>query len=53
MPLVVAGKLSPKHLRTIHWNDDIPMRVDARLEVVKKRALELRGFLDLIQEGGE
>jgi uncharacterized protein YecT (DUF1311 family) len=31
----------------------IPMRVDARMEVVKKRALELKGFLDLIQEGEE
>src|SRR3979409_122907 len=30
----------------------IPMRIDARMEVVKKRALELKGFLDLIQEGG-
>ena len=31
----------------------IPMRIDARMEVVKKRTLELKGFLDLIQEGGE
>jgi uncharacterized protein YecT (DUF1311 family) len=31
----------------------IPMRIDARMEVVQKRALELKGFLDLIQEGGE
>ncbi len=31
----------------------IPMRIDARMEVVKKRALELKGFLDLAQEGGE
>ena len=31
----------------------IPMRIDARMEVVKKRALELKGFLDLVQEGGE
>jgi uncharacterized protein YecT (DUF1311 family) len=31
----------------------IPMRIDARMEVVKKRALELKGFLDLIQEGEE
>jgi uncharacterized protein YecT (DUF1311 family) len=31
----------------------IPMRVDARMEVVKKRALELKGYLDLIQEGEE
>jgi len=31
----------------------IPMRIDARMELVKKRALELKGFLDLIQEGGE
>jgi uncharacterized protein YecT (DUF1311 family) len=31
----------------------IPMRIDARMEVIKKRALELKGFLDLIQEGGE
>jgi uncharacterized protein YecT (DUF1311 family) len=31
----------------------IPMRIDARMEVVKKRALELQGFLDLVQEGGE
>lgn len=29
----------------------IPMRVDARMEVVKKRALELKGYLDLITEG--
>ena len=28
-----------------------PMRIDARMEVIKKRALELKGFLDLIQEG--
>jgi uncharacterized protein YecT (DUF1311 family) len=31
----------------------IPMRIDARMEVIKKRALELKGFLDLAQEGGE
>ena len=31
----------------------IPMRIDARMEVVKKRALELKGFLDLVQEGEE
>jgi uncharacterized protein YecT (DUF1311 family) len=31
----------------------IPMRIDARMEVVKKRALELKGFLDLVKEGGE
>lgn len=31
----------------------IPMRIDARMEVVKKRALELKGFLDLVREGGE
>lgn len=31
----------------------IPMRIDARLEVIKKRALELKGHLDLFQEGGE
>jgi uncharacterized protein YecT (DUF1311 family) len=31
----------------------IPLRIDARMEVIKKRALELKGFLDLIQEGGE
>jgi len=31
----------------------IPMRIDARMEVVKKRAQELRGFLDLVQEGEE
>ena len=29
----------------------IPMRVDARLDVIKKRALELKGYLDLITEG--
>jgi uncharacterized protein YecT (DUF1311 family) len=29
----------------------IPMRIDARLEVIKKRALELKGYLDLITEG--
>jgi uncharacterized protein YecT (DUF1311 family) len=31
----------------------IPMRIDARMEVVKKRAVELKDFLDLVQEGGE
>src|SRR5260221_6185046 len=31
----------------------IPMRIDARMEVIKKRALQLKGFLDLVQEGGE
>jgi uncharacterized protein YecT (DUF1311 family) len=31
----------------------IPMRIDARMEVIKKRALELKGFLELIQEGEE
>src|SRR4030081_3905031 len=31
----------------------IPMRVDARMEVVKQRAQELKGYLDLIQEGEE
>ncbi|MDX6385307.1 MAG: hypothetical protein QOK48_2880 [Blastocatellia bacterium] len=31
----------------------IPMRVDARMEIVKRRALELKGYLDLIQEGEE
>jgi hypothetical protein len=30
----------------------LPMRFDARMEVVKKRALELKSFLDLVQEGG-
>jgi uncharacterized protein YecT (DUF1311 family) len=30
----------------------IPMRIDAHMEVIKKRALELKGFLDLVQEGG-
>ena len=29
----------------------IPMRIDARMEVVKKRALELKGYLDLVTEG--
>jgi hypothetical protein len=29
----------------------IPMRIDARMEVVKKRAQELKGYLELIQEG--
>jgi len=29
----------------------IPMRVDARMEVVKKRALELKGYQDLVTEG--
>lgn len=31
----------------------IPMRIDARMEVIKKRALQLKGYLELIQEGGE
>ena len=31
----------------------IPMRVDARMEVIKKRALELKGYVDLVQESGE
>ena len=31
----------------------IPMRIDARMEVIKKRALQLKGFLELIQEGEE
>jgi len=31
----------------------IPMRIDARMELVKQRALELKGFLDLVQEGGQ
>jgi hypothetical protein len=31
----------------------IPMRIDARMEVVRERALELKAFLDLVQEGGE
>jgi hypothetical protein len=30
----------------------IPMRIDARMEVVKKRATELKDFLDLAGEGG-
>ena len=30
----------------------IPMRIDAHMEVIKKRALQLKGFLDLITEGG-
>jgi uncharacterized protein YecT (DUF1311 family) len=29
----------------------IPMRIDARMEVVKKRALELKGYLDMVAEG--
>ncbi len=29
----------------------IPMRIDARMEIVKKRALELKGYLELITEG--
>lgn len=28
----------------------IPMRIDARLEVVKKRALEINGYLDLVKD---
>jgi uncharacterized protein YecT (DUF1311 family) len=31
----------------------IPMRIDARLEVIKKRALELKDFLNLATEGAE
>ena len=31
----------------------IPMRIDSRKEVVKKRALQLKGFLDLVREGEE
>jgi len=31
----------------------IPMRIDAHMEVIKKRALQLKGFLDLITEGEE
>lgn len=31
----------------------IPMRIDARMEIVKRRALELKAYLDLIQEGEE
>ena len=30
----------------------IPMRIDARMEVIKKRALELKDRLDLVKEGG-
>ena len=29
----------------------IPMRISARVEVVKKRALELKDYLDLVKEG--
>ena len=29
----------------------IPMRIDARMEVIKKRALQLKGYLELIAEG--
>ena len=29
----------------------IPMRIDSRMEVVRKRALELKSFLDLVTEG--
>jgi len=29
----------------------IPMRIDASMEVVKKHALELKGFIDLVKEG--
>jgi uncharacterized protein YecT (DUF1311 family) len=29
----------------------ISMRIDSRMEVVKKRALQLKGFLELITEG--
>ena len=28
----------------------IPMRIDARLEVIKKRALELKGYVDLLKD---
>jgi uncharacterized protein YecT (DUF1311 family) len=38
---------------TIDGTMYIPMRIDARMEVVKKRALELKGFQDLVQEGGK
>ena len=31
----------------------IPMRIDARMEIIKKRALELKGYLDLATEGEE
>jgi uncharacterized protein YecT (DUF1311 family) len=30
----------------------IPMRVDARMEVIRKRALDLKGYLDLIKDAG-
>lgn len=38
---------------TVEGTMYIPMRIDARMEVIKKRALELKGYLDLAQEGGE
>jgi uncharacterized protein YecT (DUF1311 family) len=31
----------------------IPMRISARMEAIKKRALELKAFLNLATEGGE
>ena len=31
----------------------IPMRIDARMEIIKKRVLELKGYLDLTTEGEE
>jgi uncharacterized protein YecT (DUF1311 family) len=30
----------------------IPMRIDSRMEVIKRRALELKGYLDLEAEAG-
>ena len=30
----------------------IPMRVDARMEVIRKRALDLKGYLDLVKDAG-
>jgi uncharacterized protein YecT (DUF1311 family) len=29
----------------------LPMRISERLEIVKKRALDLRGYLELLEEG--
>ena len=31
----------------------IPMRISARMDVIKKRALELKDFTNLVTEGGE
>ena len=44
-------KVSDTIYDTLQGTMYLPMRISERLEIVKKRALDLKGYLDLLEEG--